>query len=186
MRFGGFGGAAHYRGHTNCHICKCTRIFESNCTQEGSQGLCSVLGAWPGDSEVNQHFWVIFTGSMCVAESGSMQGSCEPQQSCFPCKYFMSLFVLKSWKDILISKVLEKWWSVMMWAFQFCATCMRWDCTLHSYTNTWECAIIASQFIQLTQSLWSEEGWWCSAKCRVWGQGWVLGNGTCANPAMVT
>ena len=123
MRFGGFGGAAHYRGHTNCHICKCTRIFESNCTQEGSQGLCSVLGAWPGDSEVNQHFWVIFLGSMYVAESGSMQGSCEPQQLCFPCKYSMSLFVLKFWK-YMKSKVSYAIWVIfLMTSEAICQLC---------------------------------------------------------------
>ena len=92
MRFGGFGGAAHYRGHTNCHICKCTRIFESNCTQEDPK-VC--VQCW-GLGQATQRSTNIFLGSMYVAESGSMQGSCEPQQLCFPCKYFMSLFVLKS------------------------------------------------------------------------------------------
>ena len=96
-----------------------------------------------GLGQANQRSTNIFLGSMYVAESGSMQGSCEPQQLCFPCKYFMSLFVLKSWKDILISKVLEKWWSVMMWAFQFCAMWLLWrnEMRRHSYTNTWECAM---------------------------------------------
>ena len=95
MRFGGFGGAAHYRGHTNCHICKCTRIFESNCTQEGSQGLCSVLGAWPGDSEVNQHFFGIHVCSRVWIHARILWAA----TIMFPMQVFYDPFVLKSWND---------------------------------------------------------------------------------------